>query len=204
VFGELITLLEDDKRLGCDNEIIVRLPYSGTLFGVPPNLHVIGTMNTADRSIEALDSALRRRFEFEELPPRPELLDFTIDGPIDPRRMLQAINQRLAKLRDRDHGIGHAYLLQLADNPTIDALKRVFASKLLPLLQEYFFGDWGKIGLVLGKDFVRRKSDGIELADFDHEDRDALSERPVYELTPISELTDQAFRRIYEDVPTDA
>lgn len=201
VFGELITLLEDDKRLGAENELIVRLPYSGGLFGVPPNLHVIGTMNTADRSVEALDAALRRRFEFEELGPMPHELNFVIDGPIDPRRLLQTINRRLEKLRDRDHCIGHAYFLPLEKEPTLDALKRVFATKIIPLLQEYFFGDWGKIGLVLGREFVRRKQDGVELADFEHDDRDALMARPVYELVPMADLTDVSFRRIYEDVP---
>lgn len=202
VFGELITLLEDDKRLGAENELIVRLPYSGGLFGVPPNLHVIGTMNTADRSVEALDAALRRRFEFEELGPKPQELNVVIAGPIETRRLLQTINRRLEKLRDRDHCIGHAYFLPLEKEPTLDALKRVFASKIIPLLQEYFFGDWGKIGLVLGREFVRKRQDGIELADFDHDDRDALMTRPVYELVPMEELTDQSFRRIYEDVPS--
>lgn len=204
ILGELITLLEDDKRLGAENELIVRLPYSGRLFGVPPNLHVIGTMNTADRSVEALDAALRRRFEFEELAPQPEELKFMVDGPIDPRRLLQTINRRLEKLRDRDHCIGHAYLLPLEKERTLDALKQVFAAKILPLLQEYFFGDWGKIGLVLGKEFVRRRQDATELADFDHDDRDVLMSRPVYELVPMAELTDQSFRRIYEAVSEDA
>jgi 5-methylcytosine-specific restriction protein B len=204
VLGELITLLEDDKRLGGENQMTVTLPYSNTLFGVPANLHVIGTMNTADRSIEALDAALRRRFEFREMPPRPEDLKFVIDGPIDPHRMLRTINRRLEKLRDRDHCIGDAYFRPLENDRTLDALKQVFANKILPLLQEYFFGDWGKIGLVLGKEFVRRKADNIELANFDHDDRETLMSRTVYELTPISELTDHSFRRIYEDVPADA
>jgi 5-methylcytosine-specific restriction enzyme B len=117
--------------------------------------------------------------------------------------MLQTINRRLEKLRDRDHCIGDAYFRPLESDRTLDALKQVFANKIIPLLQEYFFGDWGKIGLVLGKEFVRRKSDTIDLADFEHDERDALMSRPVYELTPISELTDQSFRRIYEDVPAD-
>lgn len=200
VFGELITLLEGDKRLGCENEVIVKLPYSGSRFGVPPNLHVIGTMNTADRSVEALDAALRRRFEFQELGPLPEKLTFTIDGPIDPQQMLRTINRRLEKLRDRDHCIGHAYFLPLEETPTLDALKQVFATKILPLLQEYFFGDWGKIGLVLGKDFVQRREDDVEFADFDHDDRDALRSRATYEITPTEKLTDISFRRIYENV----
>lgn len=202
ILGELITLLEDDKRLGAENEVIVSLPYSKQRFGVPPNLHVIGTMNTADRSIEALDTALRRRFHFRELSPRYDLLDFTIDGGIDPAEMLRTINRRLEKLYDRDHCIGHAYLLGLEEEPTLEELKRVFRSKLIPLLQEYFFGDWGRIGLVLGKDFVtRRASSSTKLADFDHDDRDALGARPTWELADVDKLSNHAFRRIYEDVP---
>ncbi|MDQ3031386.1 MAG: AAA family ATPase [Myxococcota bacterium] len=198
VFGELITLLEDDKRLGEENELIVTLPYSRSRFGVPANLHVIGTMNTADRSVEALDAALRRRFEFHELSPRPELLSFKIEGDIDPAAMLRTINRRLEKLRDRDHAIGHAYLMGLARDPSIDGLKRVFDTKIMPLLKEFFFEDWGKIGLVLGKEFVRRRDATVELADFDHDDRDALMDRATWEIVPVSDLTSVSFRRIYE------
>jgi AAA domain (dynein-related subfamily) len=204
VFGELITLLEDDKRLGAEREVIVTLPYSRSAFGVPSNLHVVGTMNTADRSVEALDTALRRRFSFQELPPKPELLTFTIEGQIDPARMLRTINLRLEKLRDRDHCIGHAYLLALQPDPTLDSLKRVFKTAILPLLQEYFFGDWGKIGLVLGGDFVRKRDNStLHLADFPHDDREALNERVVYELTDIDQLTNKSFQRIYQDVRDD-
>lgn len=201
IFGELITLLEDDKRLGRKHEIIVKLPYSQRAFGVPPNLHVIGTMNTADRSIEALDTALRRRFEFEELPPDPDQLRFTIEGDIDPGELLKAINGRLEKLYDRDHCIGHAYFMHLAERPTLEGLKHVFRNKLIPLLQEYFFGDWGKIGLVLGKDFVRRRARSwTGFADFEHEDREALEERPTWELADVASLSNVAFQRIYKRV----
>jgi hypothetical protein len=204
VFGELITLLEDDKRLGAEHEVIVTLPYSRSAFGVPSNLHVVGTMNTADRSVEALDTALRRRFAFQELPPKPELLTFRFEGEIDPARMLRTINLRLEKLRDRDHCIGHAYLLALQADPTLDNLKRVFKTAILPLLQEYFFGDWGKIGLVLGGDFVRKRDASIlHLADFPHDEREALNERVVYELTDIDQLTNKSFQRIYQDVRDD-
>ncbi len=201
IFGELITLLEEDKRLGATNELIVTLPSSRTRFGVPKNLHVIGTMNTADRSVEALDAALRRRFEFKELAPLPELLDFTIAGDIDPAALLRTINRRLEVLRDRDHVIGHAYLLDLEDDPSLEALKHVFESRILPLLQEYFFGDWGKIGLVLGRAFVRRRDlSTVQLADFDHDDRDALAERVSWELVDVKDLTNLSFRSVYERV----
>jgi Cdc6-like AAA superfamily ATPase len=201
IFGELITLLEDDKRLGEDNEVIVQLPYSQKRFGVPPNLHVIGTMNTADRSIDALDTALRRRFEFKELPPDLALLDFDIEGDIEPDKLLQAINHRLEKLYDRDHRIGHAYLLALKHLPTLEGLKRVFRNKLIPLLQEYFHGDWGKIGLVLGRDFVRkRETSGTPFAKFDHDDHDAFADVPSWELIDVDKLSNVAFQRIYKDV----
>lgn len=201
VFGELITLLEEDKRLGEENELIVTLPYSRTRFGVPSNLHVIGTMNTADRSVEALDTALRRRFSFSECMPEPGKLAFDIDGGIDPARLLGAINERLHRLYDRDHLIGHAYLMGLDENPTLDALKSIFAEKILPLLQEYFYGDWGRIGLVLGQDFIRRvgAADSV-FADFNHEDSEALEDRPRYELAPLDTLTSISFRKIYERV----
>jgi 5-methylcytosine-specific restriction protein B len=200
IFGELITLLEDDKRLGAEHEVIVRLPYRQRLFGVPPNLHVIGTMNTADRSVEALDTALRRRFEFREMAPQPDLLNFEIDGGIRPDELLRAINHRLERLYDRDHRIGHAYLYKLKRDPTLEGLKRVFRNQLIPLLQEYFHGDWGKIGLVLGKDFVRKRSaSGAAFAAFAHDDRELLAEKPVWELVDVDELSNVEFQRIYTD-----
>jgi hypothetical protein len=208
IFGELISLIEEDKRLGAPNELILTLPYSRTRFGVPSNLHLIATMNTADRSVEALDVALRRRFAFEQMPPRPSVLGFLIEGKIDPKRMLAAINERLRVLRDEDHLIGHAYLTALEQRPTLEALKEVFERAILPLLKECFFDDWGRIGLVLGRDFVRQRSARAGLfADFDHEAIEAIEaieDRPSYELTDIASLTSLSFRRIYEDVPEDA
>ena len=201
IFGELITLIESDKRLGAEHEMIAELPYSGEPFGVPSNLHVIGTMNTADRSIDALDTALRRRFEFREMPPKPqELSKVTVPG-VDLVKMLTSINGRLEKLLDRDHTIGHAWLIGLGEKATLDDLKRIFKDRIIPLLQEYFFGDWGKIGLVLGERFVRRRTDpGTGLAKSQHDDRDDLDRRVLWQVEEIDGRTDKDFQSIYRDV----
>lgn len=199
IFGELITLLEEDKRLGADGEIIVTLPYSRRRFGVPPNLCLVGTMNTADRSVEALDSALRRRFSFIECAPDPSVLEGTVvAGEVDVARMLRTINERLELLLDRDHLIGHAHLLPLADDPTIARLKDVFAMNILPLLAEYFYSDLGRVGLVLGRPFVQPVSHKVSLAAFDHEAGEQLAERRAYRFTPTKDLTTADFKSIYE------
>ena len=147
ILGELITLIELDKREGKKNELSVTLPYSGDIFSVPANVDIIGTMNTADRSLALLDTALRRRFEFTELAPDYELLNNKVIEGIHLRRMLETMNQRIEALYDREHCLGHAYFLHC---PDFAALQNTFKTKILPLLQEYFFDDWEKIRLVLG------------------------------------------------------
>jgi 5-methylcytosine-specific restriction protein B len=162
IFGELITLIEPDKREGAENVISVTLPYSGESFSVPANVDIIGTMNTADRSLALLDTALRRRFEF--IPVMPDARDepgaplhglrvTAGEKIIDIPRLLAAINQRIEALYDRDHSIGHAYFTSLAKAPDGDerlvALTNTFSNRILPLLEEYFFEDWQKIRLVL-------------------------------------------------------
>ncbi|MCO5936904.1 AAA family ATPase [Mucilaginibacter sp. RB4R14] len=244
IFGELITLIEKDKRAGQNESLEVTLPYSKEQFSVPPNLYLIGTMNTADRSVEALDTALRRRFSFIEMPSRPELLspqqlvwqlwwnyEKTEEWKDEPfysdeknlfelleaeslismsdenkdtlwnkmydnklgstvfnglsftgwnlELILRKINNRLEKLLSPDHTIGHSYFMSVC---SLDDLMEVIYNKIIPLLQEYFYGDFGKIGLVLGKGFIRVKQHAEDdFAQWDH-DPDAIPDKDVYEI----------------------
>jgi 5-methylcytosine-specific restriction protein B len=151
IFGELITLIEASKRIGQEEALRVQLPYSKESFGVPSNVYLIGTMNTADRSLAGLDIALRRRFTFEEMPPKPELLgDINIfdeqgEQGVNIEQMLSKMNERIEVLLDRDHCLGHAYFMPLKNDNSIEKLAFIFRQQILPLLEEYFFEDWERI-----------------------------------------------------------
>ncbi len=200
IFGELITLIEDDKRLGKPESLEVTLPYSKEKFGVPANLFIIGTMNTADRSVEALDAALRRRFSFIEMSPEPVFIgtqgelrstNGVLHG-ISMPAVLTTINKRIEKLLDKDHQIGHSYFMSVKE---LNDLKLVFQNKIIPLLQEYFFGDYGKIGLVLGEGFFEQQPKNNERVFpkfFDYYGGE-FEEKVIYKLKNIEKLSDDEF-----------
>jgi 5-methylcytosine-specific restriction protein B len=217
ILGELITLLEPDKRAVYDRSgrylhgLELTLPYSGDLFGVPRNLDVYGTMNTADRSVSLLDAALRRRFQFEELMPTPDAIVGTDDkgcipdeegGEISLRHLLKVLNERLTHLLHRDQTIGHAYFIKVQDFPT---LQRVLAREVVPLLQEYFYEDWDRIRSVLADDtgvdveqqLVRRVT--VRPSDLFPGTRNTdLGEGVRYAVAAEAEITSDAVRKIYE------
>jgi len=264
IFGELITLIEEDKRLGKAEALEVVLPYSKERFGVPENVYIIGTMNTADRSVEALDTALRRRFHFQEMLPDTSILptpeemvysllwryetadrsdkkylyaeknvfdfvksltnpgdwrdviwnqmkkdqyltkpidayfsDTEFEPIIDLSLLLTTINLRLEKLISRDHQVGHAYFTGLRDSDhPLATLKSIFQHHIIPLLQEYFYGDFGKIGLVLGAGFVEQAGKEATtnlFADFSDYDVADLMERPVYRIPNVLDMGDDLF-----------
>ena len=195
IFGELITLLEEDKRKGNKEHTEVKLPYSGKEFSVPNNVYIIGTMNTADRSVEALDTALRRRFSFVEMQPDPEILSTEKYKDVDLSKLLETINQRIEVLIDKDHQIGHSYFIGIED---IDGLIRTFKDKIIPLLEEYFYGDFGKIGLVLGEKFIEQAKYAEKVfAKFTYEN-DFLEDKKIYRITSFSDWKVDTFKSIYE------
>jgi 5-methylcytosine-specific restriction protein B len=179
VFGELITLIEDDKRLGKANKLEVHLPYSGHRFGVPPNLYIIGTMNTADRSIALLDLALRRRFSFIEVTPDPSLLK-NVAG-INLEELLKNLNEKIELLLDRDHRIGHSYFMNVE---TASELHFAWYRRVLPLLQEYFYNDSERLYALLGNGLMKR----IEVVALSPELSELVdTDSPRYEIKMLSE-----------------
>jgi 5-methylcytosine-specific restriction endonuclease McrBC GTP-binding regulatory subunit McrB len=198
IFGELITLIEDDKRLGETNELKAVLPYSREEFGVPSNLYIIGTMNTADRSVEALDTALRRRFTFREMRPDRDLVPQPAGLKVDLKRLFDAINSRIERLLDHDHCIGHAYFMEVKDS---NSLRRVFQNKIIPLLREYFYGSPAKVGMVLGERFVLPRAEKVSFG-AGAWGVDALDEKEVYTFADIGKLTEKDFASIYEQAGT--
>ncbi|MCY4379285.1 MAG: AAA family ATPase [Candidatus Dadabacteria bacterium] len=225
IFGELITLLETDKRViygedgSPESGMMLTLPYSGEKFGVPANLDVYGTMNTADRSIALLDTALRRRFQFQELMPDSSLINgssgdgFIEDGTggtINLRALLEAINSRIRFLLSRDMTIGHSYLINVHN---FDELKNVLLFRIIPLLQEYFYDDWHRIQLVFRDvktggekpephklQIIKHKIlEEKKVIGFDHDDFENSTE---YQVAPEDEITPDAIRKIYEEKTT--
>ena len=195
IFGELITLIEEDKRLGADNELEAVLPYSREPFGVPKNLYIIGTMNTADRSVEALDTALRRRFTFIEMRPDGGLVasNQPANLKVDLSKLMETINARIERLLDHDHAIGHSFFLKVKDLPS---LQRVFKNEILPLLREFFFGNPAKIGLILGERFVTKKTGTVAFKGGDWGAED-LDEKDVFAFSDPEKLTEEDFVSIY-------
>lgn len=265
VFGELISLLEENKRIGSEQALWVQLPYSKQYFCLPPNLYLLATMNTVDRSVELLDTALRRRFHFIELKPRMDLLTpqkmvlnlwkrydslnwteepyfsksktiykflgavflnnvelqnkiysqipttWKVDNieelfkeaefkGIDLSKMLFTINYRISKLLGEEYAIGHAYLLEVMDYvKPLEGLKMIFETQIIPLLKEYFYNDYGKIGLVLGEDFVIKQEEKIAFAKFSYDELtlQELTERSLYQISHKNTWTQKSFQKIY-------
>ena len=209
IFGELITLIEPDKRTGRPESLEVMLPYSKKPFSVPDNLYIIGTMNTADRSLALMDTALRRRFHFEEMMPDIDLLNgIDVEG-IYIKSMLDTINQRIEVLYDREHTLGHSFFLPLRSNPNIDLLAEIFERQVIPLLEEYFFEDWEKIRLVLGDNrkpqhlaFVSEKYNESMLSELLGDDYNNHASSSAYERNQDALYEPDAYIRIYQSTGT--
>ena len=208
VFGELITLIEPSKRQGAGEALAVRLPYSKNEFSVPDNLYLIATMNTADRSLALMDTALRRRFVFEEMMPQPSLLgeiaEKDLEG-INLRLMLEALNQRIELLYDREHTLGHSFFIPLKQEPSLSLLSQVFDQQVLPLLEEYFFEDWDKIRRVLGDfqkpaefQFIHRKEH--VLSEILGSDWEGANETLSYERNDEALGSPEAYIGIYKNL----
>ena len=212
IFGELITLIEPSKREGAPDELAATLPYSEESFTVPSNLYIIGTMNSADKSIALMDTALRRRFEFIEYSPDPNLLE-TIQvggGSIDLKEMLQTINRRIEVLLDKDHTIGHAYLMNVTD---IASLRDALVNKIIPLVEEYFYNEHEKIRLVFGDNDAQKEEIyqvfQEDKVNYDHKalfgkNVDGYDEKRFYHINPDlfkyepEEIPVEIFTKIYK------
>ncbi|NWL62891.1 McrB family protein [Campylobacter jejuni] len=193
IFGELITLIEPSKRIGEKEELKVTLPYSGKEFGVPKNVYIIGTMNTADRSITSLDTALRRRFEFIEMMPDVSKLSMDCEG-INLQELLKAINTRIEYLLDREKTIGHAFFISVEN---LEDLKKVFKNKIIPLLQEYFYNDYALIDAVLNKNGMLEIS--VENKDYLKNMTEFIeSDKIVYKFSDSNNWNKDTFIKIYE------
>lgn len=202
IFGELITLIEPTKRIGQTEGQKVRLPYSQKLFGVPNNVYLIGTMNTADRSIATIDTALRRRFNFKEMLPDEEVLDGIYVEYVSIKDIFIKMNKRITVLFDREHTLGHAYFLPLKDAPTIETLANIFENSIIPLLQEYFYEDYEKIRMVLGdnqKDSEDKQFITIEENDYNDLFGDIdydFDEMSTYKINSFALTNIEAYRSI--------
>ncbi len=203
IFGELIALIEENKREGAEEEMRVKLPYSGENFTVPANLFIIGAMNTADRSIDVLDSALKRRFSFIEMPSRPELLAQNEFKPnhldINLKELLESMNDRIEFLLDRDHRIGHSYFMKIQDasrEQELANLRSAFKDQIIPLLEDYFYGDLNKVALVLGEKFFTKNILDSSCLLATNDDTSALSEKTIRTLVDISTLTEDDFKSL--------
>ena len=199
IFGDLITLIEDSKRAGAEEALSVTLPYSKEEFSVPQNVYLIGTMNSSDRSLTGLDIALRRRFTFIEMPPKPELLNNVNVEGIDIQQLLTVINQRIEVLLDRDHCIGHANFMSLKKQPNLATLSSIFKQKIIPQLQEYFFDDWSKINMVLNANGMLQ-SNGIDKSalfpNVAHESDGYFDEQKTWEVVDDAFSSIESFTKI--------
>ena len=203
VFGELITLIEPTKRAGAEEHLQVTLPYSKKLFDVPKNVYLIGTMNTADRSLAGIDIALRRRFKFVPMAPRPELLGSLVVAGVNIGSMLTSLNRRIEVLLDRDHQLGHAWFMSLSSGPDLEPLENVFRHEILPLLQEYFFEDWQRIHWVLndqvkpdGCRFVESRE--ISAESLFGKEADGLSVQKLWQLNDLAFANPESYRLIVD------
>lgn len=194
IFGELITLIEPSKRIGADEELKVTLPYSNEEFGVPKNVYILGTMNTADRSITSLDTALRRRFEFIEMMPDVSKLSDDYKD-VNLRELLKAINTRIEYLLDREKTIGHAFFI---DVENLEDLKKVFQNKIIPLLQEYFYNDYALINAVLNDNGILEKQD-INSNYLKSITEFIESDKVIYKFSDSKDWKEETFIKIYEN-----